>query len=243
VPPAAELHGVRQLLRRLDSGRYGLRELLAAKVHARAHAVAHAPHARAHAVAHTRAHAVPDAVHARRGDSVHRGRSGVRGCGGRDGFVRQECGKRHSRERRLFLVGLAGAWLPGLLPGIQPKAHAAAIVVIFAGMCLDYMYARTAQLRRSKSSMPLVLDLDSWVVLIVSGGLAKVDTYTDICFVVIAHRCGDDLWLPALVLLCIAVGVTQLVPMVYGSYVSVRSHAASELMLDYRTFCSMVCIL
>ena len=113
---------------------------------------------------------------------------------------------------------------------IQPEADAFAGFIIFAGVCLDFLFARTVNFKTVR--LPVLptfrnirhFNLDSWVTLLLTGAVAKIDTYTDVCFVVIAHGCGDSLWFPAFVLMSIAIFLTQLAPMLYGSYLTTTKY-------------------
>jgi hypothetical protein len=90
------------------------------------------------------------------------------------------------------------------------EADVIAGIAIFIGMAMDFSLAMV-MVTKSKDPdytaeyIPLIptckrlckFNLDSWVVLLFTGLLAKVDTYTDIAFVVIAKSCGSALWIPA----------------------------------------------
>ena len=105
-------------------------------------------------------------------------------------------------------------------------------VAIFIGMAMDFSLAVVMDAKSKDSDkaeyIPLIptyerlkkLNADSWVVLLFTGLLAKVDTYTDIAFIVIAKSCGSALWIPATVVLCIAIFVSQCGPMCLGGMVA-----------------------
>jgi hypothetical protein len=96
-------------------------------------------------------------------------------------------------------------------------------VAIFMGLMMDLclaMVLKPVEVARETSvektpNIPL-FPPDSWVVLLFTGVLAKVDTYTDIAFIVIAHSCGSPLWVPAVSVLCIAIFFSQCGPMCVG---------------------------
>jgi hypothetical protein len=110
-------------------------------------------------------------------------------------------------------------------------------VAIFMGLMMDLCLAMVLKGLDSKDTtekdkyIPLTptferllkLNPDSWVVLLFTGVLAKVDTYTDIAFIVIAHSCGSPLWVPAVSVLCIAIFFSQCGPMCYGGFLSLVS--------------------
>jgi hypothetical protein len=106
------------------------------------------------------------------------------------------------------------------------EADVIAGIAIFIGMAMDFSLA-TVMVTDSKNPhnttkyIPLIptckrlckFNLDSWVVLLFTGLLAKVDTYTDIAFVIIARSCGSALWIPATVVLSIGIFAGQFGPM------------------------------
>jgi hypothetical protein len=92
-------------------------------------------------------------------------------------------------------------------------------VVIFVGLMMDVCFMMVLKGVDSKDTTKNY----NWVALLVTGFLAKVDTYTDISFIVIAHSCGSPLWVPAVSVLCIAIFFSQCGPMCFGGVVSIVS--------------------
>jgi hypothetical protein len=109
-------------------------------------------------------------------------------------------------------------------------------VVIFMGLMMDLCFAmvltgNSKDTTKKDKYIPLTptferllkLNPDSWVVLLFTGVLAKVDTYTDIAFIAIAHSCGSPLWVPAVSVLCIAIFFSQCGPMCLGGITALVS--------------------
>jgi hypothetical protein len=114
------------------------------------------------------------------------------------------------------------------------EADVIAGIAIFIGMAMDFslamvMVTKSKDPENTTKYIPLIptcerlckFNPDSWVVLLFTGLLAKVDTYTDIAFIVIARSCGSALWIPATVVLSIGIFAGQCGPMCLGGYAAI----------------------
>ena len=63
------------------------------------------------------------------------------------------------------------------------------------------------------------------------GGLARADTYTDICFIITAWRCNSRYWIPSLVLAILGITIVQC--LIVGTAISLRIFSATDYSTEH----------
>lgn len=125
--------------------------------------------------------------------------------------------------------------------GIPWECHIIFAVVLWIGLSVDVCVASAVTSEpwfwRARRLVPGICStglITNSGFYLLTGTLAKLDTYTDICFVLIARECGSPLWKWAAGFAVVGIGTSQLLPNCYAArglrqqWVSSRAASSGE---------------
>jgi hypothetical protein len=125
--------------------------------------------------------------------------------------------------------------------GMPWECHIIFAVVLWIGISVDVCVASAVTSEpwfwRARRLVPGICStglITNSGFYLLTGTLAKLDTYTDICFVLIARECGSPLWKWAAGFAVVGIGTSQLLPNCYAArglrqqWVSSRAGSSGE---------------